>query len=103
MNPLAVPTEGIDELTWRARVIKKTSHTARVLLHTWGERDFNGKPLLFKFTSWFLETLGLAGLTLPDVRHFFDPYSPVYASAHTARARPDRPSGTLRTRRASTA
>jgi hypothetical protein len=77
-NPLAVPAAGLDELTWRARVITKCSHTARILLHAWGERDFNGKPLLLKYTSWFLETLGLAGLTLPEVRHFFDPSSPVY-------------------------
>jgi hypothetical protein len=78
VNPLAVPADQIDELTWRARVIKKSAHTARILLHAWGERDFNGKPLLFKFTSWFLETLGLARLTLPEVRHFFDPSSRVY-------------------------
>lgn len=78
VNPLAVNPEGLDPLTWRARVLKKAGHCGRILLHSWGERDFNSKPVLFKFTSWYLETLGLAHLTIPDVRHFFDPQSPVY-------------------------
>lgn len=78
VNPLAVNPAGLDPLTWRARVLKKAGHCGRILLHSWGERDFNSKPVLFKFTSWYLETLGLANLTIPDVRHFFDPQSPVY-------------------------
>lgn len=79
VNPLAVDSEGLDELTWRARVLKKASHCAHILLHAWGERDFNSKPLLFKFCSWYLETLGLARLLLPEVRCFFDPNHPIYS------------------------
>ena len=78
VNPLAVNPDGLDPLTWRARVLKKAGHCGKILLHSWGERDFNSKPVLFKFTSWYLETLGLAQLTVPDVRHFFDPSSPIY-------------------------
>ncbi|MBI2806063.1 MAG: hypothetical protein HYX68_13870 [Planctomycetes bacterium] len=78
VNPLAVNPEGLDPLTWRARVLKKAGHCGKILLHCWGEKDFNSKPVLFKFTSWYLETLGLAQLTIPDVRHFFDPRSPIY-------------------------
>ena len=78
VNPLAVNPDGLDALTWRARVLKKAGHCGKILLHSWGEKDFNSKPVLFKFTSWYLETLGLAQLSIPDVRHFFDPRSPIY-------------------------
>lgn len=79
VNPLAVDDENLDDLTWRARVLKKAGHCAKILLHAWGEKDFNSKPLLFKFCSWYLETLGLARLLLPEVRCFFDQNHPIYS------------------------
>ena len=78
INPLAVIADGSDSVTTNARRAAKVSHVSRILLHAWGERDFNGKPLLFKWTTRFLTTLAYAGLTIPDVRHFFDVRSPVY-------------------------
>jgi len=78
MNPLFVPRDGIDAFTWNARVASKVSHVAHILIHCWGEQDFASKPVLAKFTSYYLETLARAGLTIPDVRHFFDVTSAVY-------------------------
>lgn len=47
INPLYVPGAKGDWLQWRARVASKVSQVARILLHAWGERDFNSKPVAF--------------------------------------------------------
>src|SRR5207245_10038908 len=78
LNPLAVEAEGRDEYTWRARLSVKVAHVARILLHAWGETDFNSKPLLFKWTTRLLRTLAMLGLSLADVRHFLSIQSPLY-------------------------
>jgi hypothetical protein len=78
LNPLRVSREGITHLTWLARVSVKAFHTAMILLHAWGERDFNSKPVMAKWTKRFLTMLARAGLSLADVRHFFDVQSPIY-------------------------
>lgn len=78
LNPLAVTREGVDETTYKARVASRVGHVARILLYAFGERDFNGKPVLAKWVHRFLTTLALVGLTLADVRHFFDFQSPVF-------------------------
>ena len=78
LNPLHVSKEGISHLTWLARISVKAFHTAMILLHAWGERDFNSKPVMAKWTKRFLTMLARAGLSLADVRHFFDVKSPVY-------------------------
>ncbi len=48
------------------------------LLHAFGERDFNGKPVLAKWTHRILSILASTGLTLVDARPFFDVSSPIY-------------------------
>ncbi|MCH7687914.1 MAG: type IV secretion system DNA-binding domain-containing protein, partial [Planctomycetes bacterium] len=78
LNPLHVSKEGISHLTWLARISVKAFHTAMILLHAWGERDFNSKPVMAKWTKRFLTMLARACLSLADVRHFFDVKSPVY-------------------------
>lgn len=87
INPLAVPHVESDWLRWRARVASKVSQVTRILLYAWGERDFNSKPLLFKWMTRSLTTLAVSGLTLPDARHFFDVGSDVYSAL--AEATPD--------------
>jgi hypothetical protein len=53
-------------------------HVARILLYAWGERDFNSRPVLFKWLNRVLTTMATAGLTLADARHFFNVGSDVY-------------------------
>lgn len=86
LNPLAVERTG-DDTTYRARVASRVGHVVKILLHAFGERDLNGKPVLAKWLHRYLTTLALAGLTIPDVRHFFDVRSPVYEAL--TRAAPD--------------
>ena len=78
MNPLFVDRRGLEDVTYRARIASRVSHVSRIFLHAFGEKDFNGKPLMFRIFSIYLSTLALAGLTIPDIRHFFDTTSPVY-------------------------
>ena len=59
LNPLHVERGGLDDYTWRARVVEKCGHTARILLHAWGEKDFNSKPLLYKWLLRFLDSITL--------------------------------------------
>lgn len=87
LNPLAAVDASDDIILQRAKLSAKVSHVSRIFLHAWGERDFNGKPVMFKWTTRFLTTLASAGLTIPDVRHFFDVGSPVYHAL--TRAAPD--------------
>jgi hypothetical protein len=87
LNPLAVPYVGGDLFSWRARVASKVSHVARILLYAWGERDFNSKPVLFKWLTRVLTTLAVSGLTLPDARHFFQIGGDIYEAL--AAAAPD--------------
>lgn len=77
LNPLSVANDGND-LRWRSRLVTKVMHTAFILLSAWGERDFNSKPVLFKWTFRFLLMLGRAGLAVTAVRFFFDPAHAVY-------------------------
>ena len=74
-------------MTARAQIVSKVGHVSKILLYAWGERDFNSKPVLFKWTTRFLTMLALNGLTIADVRHFFDIGSPVYQAL--ARSAPD--------------
>ncbi len=78
INPLSVGDCGTDQLTTQARIASKVGHVSKILLYAWGERDFNSKPVMFKWTTRFLTMLARAGLTIADVRHFFDVGSPVY-------------------------
>lgn len=78
LNPLFVPYTGGDWLRSRARVAAKVSQVARILLYAWGERDFNSKPVLFKWLTRVLTTMATAGLTIPDARHFFQVGGDVY-------------------------
>jgi len=84
MNPLSVDRDGIDDVTFRARVASRAGHVAKILLHAFGERDFNHKPVLAKWTNRFLTMLARTGLTIADVRHFFDVTSPVYQALTSA-------------------
>jgi hypothetical protein len=85
MNPLSIGRFVADGLARAARIVSKVGNVCRILLHAWGERDFNSKPLLFKWTMRFLTMLARVGLTIADVAHFFDVGSPVYqALAGTA-------------------
>lgn len=86
-NPLAVERAGLDEFTWRARLTEKCGHAARILLHAWGETDFNSKPLLYKWVNRVLTAAALLGLPFAAVRHFLEVGSPVYQSL--TRALPD--------------
>lgn len=87
LNPLYVPDPGDNWLRWRARIASKVSQVARILLYAWGERDFNGKPVLFKWLTRVLTTMATAGMTLSDARHFFQVGGDVYQAL--ANAAPD--------------
>ena len=78
INPLSIGHGATDDLTARAMIASKVGHVSKILLYAWGERDFNSKPVMFKWTTRFLTMLARAGLTIADVRHFFDMGSPVY-------------------------
>lgn len=84
LNPLALDVAVTDPFRRRAMIASKVGHVAQILLHAWGERDFNSRPVLFKWTTRFLTMLANCGLTLPDVRHFFDVNSPVYEALTAA-------------------
>ncbi|HUY90315.1 MAG TPA: type IV secretion system DNA-binding domain-containing protein [Pirellulales bacterium] len=87
LNPLHVSPAGGDWLRWRARIASKVSQVARILLYAWGERDFNSKPVLFKWLTRVLTTMATAGMTIPDARHFFQVGGDVYQAL--ANAAPD--------------
>ena len=87
LNPLHVEDCGGDWLRWRARVAAKVSQVAKILLYAWGERDFNSKPVLFKWLTRVLTTMATANLTLPDARHFFQIGGEVFQAL--ANATPD--------------
>ncbi len=87
INPLYVPNRDQHWLRWRARIAAKVSQVARILLYAWGERDFNSKPVLFKWLTRVLTTLATTGLTIPDARHFFQVEGEIYTAL--ARATPD--------------
>jgi hypothetical protein len=80
INPVAVPRDGADEFTWRARLCNKTGHVAHILLNAWGETDFNSRPVLFKWTTRLCRTAGFAGLAFADIRHFLDVRSELFPS-----------------------
>lgn len=84
LNPLALDSVVSDPFRRRAMIASKVGHVAQILLHAFGERDFNSRPLLYKWTTRFLTMLANCGLTLPDVRHFFDVTSPVYEALTAA-------------------
>jgi hypothetical protein len=87
INPLHVFGASGNWLRWRARIASKVSQVARILLYAWGERDFNSKPVLFKWLTRVLTTMATAGMTLPDARHFFQVGGDVYQAL--ANAAPD--------------
>lgn len=84
LNPLYVSRDGLDETTYKARLASRVGHVAKILLHAFGERDFNGKPVLAKWTHRILSILASTGLTLADARHFFDVSSPIYQALTNA-------------------
>lgn len=87
LNPLYVSPASGDWLRWRAQIATKVSQVARILLYAWGERDFNSKPVLFKWLTRVLTTMATAGMTLSDARHFFQVGGDVYQAL--ANAAPD--------------
>lgn len=78
MNPLFVDRTGLDDITYRARLVSRVGRVTKILLYCFGERDFNGRPVLGKWLHRILMILAMTGLTIPDARHFFDFASPVY-------------------------
>lgn len=84
LNPLYVSREGLNDTTYKARLASQVGHVSKILLHAFGERDFNGKPVLAKWTHRILTILATTGLTLADARHFFDVTSPIYQALTNA-------------------
>lgn len=78
LNPLAVDHIAGDEFRRRAMIASKVGHVSKILLHAWGESGTASRPTLAKWLNRFLTMLARCGLTIPDVRHFFDTSSPVY-------------------------
>lgn len=80
VNPLAVPRDGLSEFAWRARRASKVSHVTRIVISAWGEGEqgLDSRPRLAKYSSLYLNTLANCGLSIPDIRHFFDLGSRVY-------------------------
>ncbi len=78
LNPLAVDAIAGDEFRRRALISSKVGHVAKIMLHAWGESGTSSRPTLAKWLNRFLTMLARCGLTIPDVRHFFDTNSPVY-------------------------
>lgn len=80
VNPLAVPHDGLGEHAWRARRASKVSHVTRIIISAWGEGEqgLESRPRLAKYSSLYLNTLASCGLTIPDIRHFFNLGSRVY-------------------------
>jgi len=79
-NPVAVERDGLSEDEWESRLCQKVAKVSRILLHAWGETDFNSKPLLFKWTTRLIETVARIGLPLTGVQHFLDVSSDVYSA-----------------------
>lgn len=84
LNPIAVDRTGLDDITYRARLASRVGHVSKILLHAFGERDFNGKPVLAKWTNRILTILATTGLTLADACYFFDVNSPIYQALTAA-------------------
>jgi hypothetical protein len=78
LNPLAVDHIKGDEFRRRAMIASKVGHVTKVLLSAWGESGTASRPTLAKWLNRFLTMLARCGLTIPDVRHFFDTSSSVY-------------------------
>ncbi len=78
MNPLHVDPTGLDAFTWRARITEKCGHMARIFLHAFGERDFNSKPVLYKWLNAILLNAALLKLSIRDMKHFLAVGSPIY-------------------------
>lgn len=80
VNPLAVPQDGLGEHAWRARRASKVSHVTRIIISAWGEGEqgLESRPRLAKYSSLYLNTLASCGLSIPDIRHFFNLGSRVY-------------------------
>jgi len=78
INPAFIDADGVDDHTREARRSMKCSHVARIILYAWGERDFNAKPLLFKWLNRYVKLVSQLGLSLADIRHFLDVGSPIY-------------------------
>ncbi len=69
LNPLAVSEQTDDTPgTWKQRVQSRALTAGRILLASFGERDFDEKPQLFKWTTIILRSLAALGLTIPDAR-----------------------------------
>lgn len=78
LNPLAVDGDQASDLERAARRRVKVAHVARIMLHAWGETDFDSKPVLYKWTHRLLNTVASLGMTLADVGLFLDIESPMY-------------------------
>ncbi len=78
LNPLSVNVPCNDETEWLSKVATKVDETARILLMAWGERDFNSKPVLFKWTKAILGILAYCKLPLSFAFHFLNTNSPNY-------------------------
>lgn len=78
LNPLFIAPDGLDEISWRARITTKVALVTSILLAAWGEEDLNSRPRLFRYTSLFLRILAIARMCVADVHHFFDSTSDVY-------------------------
>ncbi len=84
LNPLSVAADGLDEITWRARITTKVALATSILLAAWGEEDLNSRPRLFRYTSLFLRILATSRMCIADVQHFFDSNSDVYRALSRA-------------------
>jgi len=82
VNSLAVPRDRLDLVTWRARRAAKVSHVTQIMLASCGEAEqgLDGRPRLAKYSFLYLNTLAECGLSIPDIRFFFDVAHPVYES-----------------------
>ena len=56
----------------------RVMHSASILLSSWGDDNFDQKPLLFKWLTLILRAAANLGLSLADTVHFFDVGSELY-------------------------
>jgi hypothetical protein len=80
IRPLYVDPTGLSPEDHHDRLTRRVSIAARILLHAWGEMDFNLKPLLMKWTTRLLETVAALGLSFVDAELFVrEVGSPLYS------------------------
>jgi hypothetical protein len=77
INPLHV-RHTADANKYQARLSCRVAHCAHLLLSAWGQDSWDGTPLLFKWTTLFLNSLAKMGLPMAEVRHFLNPHSEVF-------------------------